>query len=103
MLANRTAVASRKLTGGTVDFAKLSMHNTDLTLIDASDDPWFDLDLVNYKAQLVSGYSRMTPQAGLEMFMPDAETRQSKSGHSVTLDWLRNRDQSLPPNIPVNK
>jgi hypothetical protein len=93
-----------KLTGGTVDFAKLTMHNADLILVDASDDAWFDLDLVNYKAQLVNGYSRMTPQAGLEMFMPDVGAqRNNKAGHSVTLDWLRNRDQALPPDIPVKK
>ena len=39
-----------KFTGGTVDMAKVTMHATDMTLIDASDDAWFDLDLVNYKA-----------------------------------------------------
>ena len=39
-------------------------------MIDASKDAWFDLDLVNYQAQVVNGYTRMTPQAGLEIFMP---------------------------------
>ncbi|WP_213804588.1 hypothetical protein [Granulicella sp. dw_53] len=93
-----------KLTGGTLDFGKLTMHNADLTLVDASDDAWFDLDLVNYQAQLVDGISRMTPQAGLEMFMPDVDQqRQNKSGKSITLEWLRNRNQSLPPDIPVKK
>ena len=51
-------------------FRELSMHPIDLTLIDASSDVWFDLDLVNYQAQLVNGYSRVTPQQGLEIFMP---------------------------------
>ncbi len=37
-----------KLTGGTLDFGKLAMNHVDLTMIDASQDPWFDLDLVNY-------------------------------------------------------
>ncbi|CAN5565965.1 hypothetical protein BH10ACI4_BH10ACI4_14280 [soil metagenome] len=93
-----------KLTGGTVDFAKLTMHDADLTLIDASDDPWFDLDLVNYKAQLVHGYSRMTPQLGLEIFMPDLDKQLANtSGKSITLDWLRNRDATLPPDVPVKK
>lgn len=93
-----------RLTGGTVDFGKLTMHNADLTLIDASDDPWFDLDLVNYQAQLVDGISRMTPEAGLEMFMPDVDKQsKDKSAKSVTLEWLRNRNQSLPPDIPVKK
>jgi hypothetical protein len=93
-----------KFTGGTVDFAKLTMHKTDLTLIDASDDPWFDLDLVNYKAQFTSGYSRMTPELGLEIFMPNLEQqRANKASQSITLDWLRNRDKSLPPDVPVKK
>jgi hypothetical protein len=92
-----------KLTGGSVDMAKITMHDTDLTLVDASDDPWFDLDLVNYKAQLMKGYSRMTPEAGFEIFMPDLDTLKNKSSHSITLEWLRNRDASLPSDIPINK
>ena len=62
-----------RLSGGTLDFGKLTMHHVDLTMIDASQDPWFDLDLVNYQAQLVNGYTRMTAQAGLEIFMPDLD------------------------------
>src|ERR1700722_9034790 len=61
------------LKDGTLDFGKLTMHNVDLIMIDASKDAWFDLDLVNYQAQLVNGYTRMTPQAGLEIFMPDLD------------------------------
>lgn len=64
--------------GGTLDFGKLSMHPVDLTLIDASNDPWFDLDLVNYHAQLVHGQSRMTPQQGLEIYMPDLNALKPK-------------------------
>ena len=33
--------------GGSLDFGKLTMHNADITMFDASNDPWFDLDLVN--------------------------------------------------------
>jgi hypothetical protein len=91
-----------KLTGGSLDFGKLTMHNVDLTMIDASKDPWFDLDLVNYQAQLVNGYSRMTPQAGLEIFMPDVDEKAPKKvGQDITLEWLKNRNLSLPPGIPV--
>ena len=89
-----------RLNGGTVDFGKLTMHNADLTLIDASDDPWFDLDLVNYQAQLVRGFTRITPQFGLEMFMPNFDSRpQNRSSETITLDWLKNRDRSLPHNV----
>jgi hypothetical protein len=91
-----------RLEGGTLDFGKLSMHPVDLTLIDASNDPWFDLDLVNYRAQLVNGYSRMTPQQGLEIFMPDLdELSAKKSGQkSITMEWLQNRSKELPPDVP---
>jgi hypothetical protein len=89
-----------RLNGGTVDFGKLTMRNADLTLIDASDDPWFDLDLVNYQAQLTNGFSRITPQQGLEMFMPDLDGRQKKPNPTITLDWLKNRNLTLPSGIP---
>lgn len=91
-----------KLTGGTIDFGKLTMHDADLTMIDASDDPWFDLDLVHYQAQLVNGFSRLTPQAGLEIFMPDLDEKHPhQSGQTITLDWLRNKKRALPPDVPI--
>lgn len=91
-----------RLSGGTIDFGKLTMHHVDLTMIDASQDPWFDLDLVNYQAQLVNGYTRMTAQAGLEIFMPDLdEQTPKKASQSITLEWLRDRNRSLPLDVPV--
>jgi hypothetical protein len=79
--------------GGTLDFGKLSMHPVDLTLIDASNDPWFNLDLVNYHAQLVNGHSRMTPQQGLEIYMPDLDALSPKvqGEKSTNPDLLQNR------------
>jgi hypothetical protein len=47
------------------------MHHADLTMVDFSNDAWFDLVLNNYQNQLVNGYTRMTPEAGLQIFMPD--------------------------------
>ncbi|HEV2708894.1 MAG TPA: hypothetical protein VGU67_01665 [Edaphobacter sp.] len=91
-----------RLRGGTLDFGKLTMNHADLTMIDASNDTWFDLDLVNYQAQLVNGYSRMTPQAGLEIFMPDVDEKApQKTSQSITLEWLKDRNRSLPPDVPV--
>ncbi len=91
-----------RLSGGTLDFGKLTMHHVDLTMIDASQDPWFDLDLVNYQAQLVNGYTRMTAQAGLEIFMPDLdEQTPKKASESITLEWLRDRNRSLPLDVPI--
>ncbi|WP_348267552.1 hypothetical protein P8936_17630 [Edaphobacter paludis] len=92
-----------RLTGGTLDFGKLTMHDADLTMIDASKDAWFDLDLVNYQAQLINGYTRMTAQAGLEIYMPDLDemTTKKKAGQKVTIEWLKDRNRSVPSDVPV--
>jgi hypothetical protein len=90
------------LKGGTLDFGKLTMHNVDLIMIDASKDAWFDLDLVNYQAQLVNGYTRMTPEAGLEIFMPDLdELPPQRAAQSITKEWLKNRNLPPPPGVPI--
>jgi len=70
------------------------MSKADLTLIDASDDMWFDLDLASYRQQMVKGYSRMTPQDGIEMFMPDVG--KGMPAGSLSLDTLRDRTKPLP-------
>jgi hypothetical protein len=91
-----------RLRGGTLDFGKLTMHDVDLTMIDASDDPWFDLDLVHYQDQLVNGYTRMTEERGLEIYMPDLDGRNlKKASPSIPLEWLKNRKSNLPSDIPV--
>jgi hypothetical protein len=93
-----------RLNGGTLGFGKLTMHHVDLTLIDASQDPWFGLDLVNYQSQLVNGYTRMTPQAGLEIFMPDVDPEApAKASQKITLEWLKDRNRSLPLDLPDKK
>ncbi|HEY3988726.1 MAG TPA: hypothetical protein VGM02_05460 [Acidobacteriaceae bacterium] len=85
---------------GAIDFGKLTMHHVDLTMIDAAKEPWFDLDLVNYQNQLVNGYTRMTAQAGLEIYMPSLKAQSAKpAGQSVTLEWLKNRNTSLPADV----
>jgi hypothetical protein len=85
---------------GAINFGKLTMHHADLTMIDAANEPWFDLDLVNYQNQLVNGTTRMTAQAGLEIYMPSLKNQGSrKAGQSVTLEWLKNRNTSLPPDV----
>ena len=91
-----------RLAGGNLDFGKLTMHQVDLTMIDATKDPWFDLDLVNYQAQLVYGTTRMTEKAGLEIYMPDVDNlpaQQSPKG--VTLQWLKNRNTAPPLDVPA--
>ncbi len=91
-----------RLSGGAIDFGKLTMHNVDLTMIDISKDAWFDLDLVNYQAQLVHGYTRMTEQAGLEIFMPDVdEQAPQKLSKDISVEWLKDRNRSLPVDVPA--
>lgn len=85
---------------GAVTFGKLTMHNVDLTMIDAANEPWFDLDLVNYQNQLVDGVTRTTAQAGLEIYMPSLKLQGTKQpAPSVTLQWLKNRNMPLPPEV----
>jgi hypothetical protein len=83
-----------RLRGGSVRLGKLTMDDADLTLVDASGDRWFDLDLANYNDQLVRGFSRMTPDRGLEMFMPGVG-RALPPG-SISLDTLRDKTKPLP-------
>jgi hypothetical protein len=57
--------------GGRLRFGKLTMSDTDLTLIDADQRDPFDFYLTHYLEQLVAGYSKTTPQNGLRVYMPD--------------------------------
>ena len=89
-----------RLNDGTIDFGKLTMHHVDLIMVDLSDDAWFDLDLNNYQNQLVNGYTRMTPEAGLQIFMPDLDTLpKNKGGQSISLEWLKHRNLPPPPDV----
>ncbi|MCU1269152.1 MAG: hypothetical protein JWN74_446, partial [Acidobacteriaceae bacterium] len=81
-----------RLSDGTIDFGKLTMHHVDLTMVDLSNDAWFDLDLNNYQNQLVNGYTHMTPEAGLLIFMPDLDTLPKTSGsRNISMEWLKHR------------
>jgi hypothetical protein len=86
-----------RLSGGVVDFGKLTMNQVDLIMIDISQDAWFDLDLSRYQQQLVNGYTRMTPQAGLQIFMPDlASIPANKTNQDISIQWMKDRN-ILPP------
>src|SRR5690348_15223035 len=89
-----------RLREGTIDFGKLTMHHVDLTMIDLSSDAWFDLDLAHYQQQLVNGYTRMTPAAGLQIFMPDLDNiPQTKINQSIGMEWMKNRNAPVPPEV----
>jgi hypothetical protein len=89
-----------RLNDGAIDFGKLTMHHVDLTMVDLSNDAWFDLDLNNYQTQLVYGYTRMTPEAGLQIFMPDLdEIPTNRESQNISLEWLKHRNLPPPPDI----
>lgn len=86
--------------GGTLDFGKLTMHDVDVIMVDLSNDAWFDLDLARYQEQIVNGYTRMTPQAGLQIFMPDLETiPKTRQNQQISMEWLKNRNLAPPRDI----
>ena len=57
--------------GGTVRFGKLTMDQTDLVLLDMQPADPFDFAMDHYKEQLVAGFSKMTQQGGLCVYLPD--------------------------------
>lgn len=92
-----------RLRDGSLDFGKLTMNNVDLVMIDISRDAWFDLDLANYQAQLVNGYTRMTPQQGLQIFMPDVSEVKAKTAQEISIEWFKNRNLAPPAAVIPQK
>jgi hypothetical protein len=89
-----------QLQGGTIDFGKLTMRHVDLIMVDLSDNAWFDLDLTNYQDQLVNGYTRMTPDAGLQIFMPSLEQIPAENkNHNISMEWLKHRNMPHPADV----
>jgi hypothetical protein len=88
------------LRGGTIDFGSLSMHPVDITMIDISSNPWFDLDLVNYRDQFAGGYTRITGASGLQMFIPDRRDLGSRpKPENDSIQWFKDRNIPPPPQI----
>jgi len=57
--------------GAQLRFGKLTMSDTDLTLIDMDPHDPFDFYLDHYKDQLVAGYTKTTPTFGLKSYFRD--------------------------------
>jgi hypothetical protein len=57
--------------GGELKFGKLTMHGTDLEIVDADPKDPFDFYLDHYNKQLVAGFDKNTPDHGLIVTMPD--------------------------------
>src|SRR6266550_9581191 len=57
--------------GAQLRFGKLTMSDTDMILIDMDPKDLFDFYLDHYRDQLVAGYTKITPEFGLRVFMRD--------------------------------
>jgi hypothetical protein len=57
--------------GGVLRFGKLTMHDTDMRLVDADPSDPFDFFPEHYNDHLVAGYSKTTASGGLMVYMPD--------------------------------
>jgi hypothetical protein len=57
--------------GGTIHFGKLTMQDADLVMVDDAKDFWFYFFLDHYQQQVIAGYSKVTPESGLVIRMPD--------------------------------
>ena len=56
---------------GDMQFGKLTMHDSDLVMIDMDPRDPFDFFLDHYQDQLVAGYTKSTPQYGLRAYTRD--------------------------------
>jgi hypothetical protein len=57
--------------GSSVRFGKITMENTDLTVLDLDPGDPLDWNQDHYKDQLVAGYSKITPAFGLRAYVKD--------------------------------
>ena len=80
-----------QLNGGAVRFGKLTMNQTDLIMIDTTQDDWFHFDLARYSQQLAEGDMQMTRNSGLQIFLPDVTKLKGTGRPSPDLHWLRDR------------
>ena len=64
--------------GNQLRFGKLTMNDTDLTLIDMDPGDPFDFYLDHYKDQLAAGYSKTLPNFGLRSYFRDYNKLGSK-------------------------
>ncbi|MEX2154591.1 MAG: hypothetical protein WD825_14715 [Gemmatimonadaceae bacterium] len=83
--------------GGKLHFGrKLLMADADMQVIDGDPTNPFDFNLDRYMAQLVAGYSRTLPNAGLWVLMPDAN-RVTRLEHSVGGEVTSGRETGKVP------
>lgn len=83
--------------GGTISFGKLTMREADLVMIDASNDAWFNFNLDRYHDQLAAGYSKITAQSGLRVFMPDFDKLKKAGAAPPRADAAPPKTGAAPP------
>jgi hypothetical protein len=66
--------------GGQLRFGKLTMDKSDMDLIDMYKRDPFDFYLDHYREQLSAGYTKITPQFGLRVYMRDYNKLHSAAG-----------------------
>ena len=85
-----------QLSGGAVKFGKLTMSETELIMIDTTQNDWFNFDLSRYRQQLAEGDMRMTRTAGLEIFLPDVtKLKGARERPSSDLHWMYKRQEPV--------
>jgi hypothetical protein len=87
IFGDRKATVSRRdgnymsYRGGELRFGKLTMHDSDMDLIDLDPRDAFDFYLDHYREQLSAGYTKITPQFGLRVYMRDYNKLHSTEKH----------------------
>lgn len=90
-----------RLRGGTTQIGKLTMVHTDILVVDISQEDVFGFDLGHFPEQLVNGYARLTPKAGLQIFLPDiGKIPKTEANEHIDVEWVKNRNVAPPPDIP---
>ena len=70
--------------GNRLQFGKLIMNDTDLVLIDPAPQDPFDFYLDHYSEELTAGYTKITPQNGLRVYMVDFNKLKKKTESAST-------------------
>ncbi len=68
--------------GNRLRFGKLTMDNTDMVLIDSDPRDSFDFYLDHYHEQLAAGYTKITRDFGLRVFMVDYNKLKRAAGNT---------------------
>jgi hypothetical protein len=76
--------------GGTLRFGKLTMHDTDMQLIDADPTDPFDFVPPQYVKQLTAGYTKNMASGALRVYMPDF----AEAGSAALRPTKRSRDRA---------